>query len=222
MTNHLLGIGIDKYQKCNPLSNPVKDINNIVEILITNYDFDKANINLLTDENATSEKIINSLESLIDSQTITDNLLILFAGHGEYDNLLELGYLLPVEAVPYSKSTYLPYTTIFNYIKALKSHHILLISDSCFSGSIFNSRSPIVTAKDKLDRIPSKWAITSGRIEPVSDGKPGNNSPFALSLINNLANNNEAELGVSELTNKSFQMLQVHYRKFQEVSRCNC
>ena len=202
MTNHILGIGIDKYTSCNSLDNPVKDLTNIVDVLVGKYEFEKSNINLLTDDKATQENIINALEGLLDTQTVTDNLLILFAGHGDYDDKLELGYLLPVESIPYSKSTYIPYSTIFNYIKAIKSHHILLISDSCFSGSVFNFRSSILTAKDKLDRIPSKWAITSGRIEPVADGKPGHNSPFAFSLLKNLKNNSEPEFGVSELTNR--------------------
>jgi|GEM_PF-6344929 len=113
-----------------------------------------------------------------------------------------MGYLIPVEATPFSKSTYLPYSTLFSYIKALSSHHVLLISDSCYSGSIFTPIRSIETSKEKLDKIPSKWAITSGRIEPVSDGIPGTNSPFAEAIIRLLQDNNQNLLSVSELANK--------------------
>jgi hypothetical protein len=95
----------------------------------------------------------------------------------------------------------LPYSTLFSYVKALKSHHILLVSDSCFSGSVFTPYRKIGTSKEKLDKIPSKWAITSGRLEPVSDGEPGKNSPFAEALIKILDENLSA-LSISELSNK--------------------
>src|SRR5690606_6386711 len=59
----------------------------------------------------------------------------------------------------------------------------------------------IETSKEKLDKIPSKWAITSGRIEPVSDGEPGKNSPFAEALIKTL-NDNSTSLSITNLSNK--------------------
>lgn len=200
--NYILAIGIDNYKNCTILNNAVRDINNITDILTTQYDFEKKEITLLIDEEATLENIINELEILISKQTAADNLLILFSGHGDYDEILQMGYLIPSEAVPHSKSTYLPYSTLFSYIKALNSHHILLISDSCYSGSVFSPVRAIETSKEKLDKIPSKWAITSGRIEPVSDGEPGKNSPFAEALINLLNNSTEDLLGISEISNK--------------------
>lgn len=202
MSNYILAIGIDDYMNCTKLNNAVKDINNIIDILITEYDFEKSKVVKLLNEQATNENIINQLEIFNSEQEAGDNLLILFSGHGDYDDNLQMGYLIPVNSTPYSKSTYIPYSTIFNYIKALKSHHILLISDSCYSGSVFIPSRKAHTSKEKLDKIPSKWAITSGRIETVSDGEPGKNSPFADSLINILKNNKESILSVSEISNK--------------------
>lgn len=202
MSNHVLAIGIDKYSKCTKLNNAVRDIENILDVLTSKYDFDKSNITTLLNEEATLESITNELENLLTSQDESQNLIILFSGHGDYDELLEMGYLIPQEATPFSKSTYFPYSTLFSYIKALKSHHVLLISDSCFSGSVFSPYRKIETSKDKLDKIPSKWAITSGRLEVVSDGNPGENSPFADALIKILNDDSEESISISEMSNR--------------------
>ncbi len=202
MSNHILAIGIDNYKVCNQLHNPVKDIKEIVNVLQTKYDFAHENITYLLDSEASLKNIIDRLEYYVETQNEDDNIIILFCGHGDYDKTLELGYLMPYDSSPYERHSCLPYSTIFNYIKVIKSHHVLLITDSCFSGSLFNYRGAMETAKDKLDRIPSKWAISSGRIEPVLDGKPGDNSPFATSLINILTSNEEELLSVSDVTNK--------------------
>ncbi|MDE1207041.1 caspase family protein [Tenacibaculum larymnensis] len=201
MSNYILAIGIDNYQNCTKLNNAVRDINNIIEVLTEKYDFNKENIVTLLNEEASLENITNELENFLSTQDESHNLIILFSGHGEFDDLLQMGYILPQEATPYSKATYLPYSTLFSYVKALKSHHILLISDSCFSGSVFTPYRKIETSKEKLDKIPSKWAITSGRLEPVSDGEPGKNSPFAESLIK-ILNENTSALSISELSNR--------------------
>ncbi|MEP0984298.1 caspase family protein [Ekhidna sp.] len=201
MSNYILAIGIDKYPNCTKLNNAARDINNMIDVLTESYDFEKSNITMLIDEKATLEGITNELENYLASQEENDNLLILYSGHGDFDELLQMGYILPYEATPYSKATYLPYSTLFSYIKAFKSHHILLISDSCYSGSVFTPYRKVETSKEKLDKIPSKWAITSGRLEPVSDGEPGKNSPFAEAIIKVLEEN-QSLLSVSELSNK--------------------
>lgn len=202
MSNYILAIGIDNYKTCSKLNNAVSDINNIIEVLTQKYHFEKSKTVKLINEDATLENVINQLEIFNSKQEAGDNLLILFSGHGDFDEKLQMGYIIPVDATLYSKSSYLPYSTIFNYIRALKSHHILLISDSCYSGSMFIPTRKVNASKEKLDKIPSKWAITSGRVELVSDGEPGKNSPFADSLIRILKENKETMLSVSEISNR--------------------
>ena len=92
MINHILAIGIDQYSKCTKLNNAVRDIENILEVLTTKYEFDKSNITTLLNEEATLENITNELENLLSSQDESQNLIILFSGHGDYDELLEMGY----------------------------------------------------------------------------------------------------------------------------------
>lgn len=198
--DYVLGVGINNYANCNNLENPVRDIENILDVLVNQYSFNHKNILTLFNEDATRERVINELENYT-NLTPNDNLLIFYAGHGEYDSKIDLGYLLTQETIPLNKATYLEYTSIFNYLKAINTHHTLLVSDSCYSGSLFNNRNltPNET-KQRLDLIPSRWALTSGRLEPVLDGTPGKNSPFADSLIRNLRDCESTVISVTELT----------------------
>ena len=65
-----------------------------------------------------------------------DNLLIYYAGHGELDNDEERGYWLPIDADTTKRSKWINNSYILDNIKATKAKHVLLISDSCFSGSL--------------------------------------------------------------------------------------
>jgi len=86
---------------------------------------------------------------------------------------------------------------IVDRIKATKAKHVLLIADSCFSGTLMRSgTNPDVNeAIDKkyIERLKSKktrLVITSGGNEPVVDSDGGDHSLFALKLIDTLKNNN--------------------------------
>ena len=71
------------------------------------------------------------------------------------------------------------------------------MADSCFAGSLFAKGAGRNVGK-RYERDPSRWGLTAGRNEIVSDGKAGDNSPFAESLLYRLRNNIGA-LNVQEL-----------------------
>ena len=54
----------------------------------------------------------------------------------------------------------------------------------------------------------SRWAFTSGDIEKVWDGQPGQNSPFARYLIRILRNNTKPSLQANELVNTVRELVQ--------------
>jgi|GEM_PF-3582750 len=82
-TNHILAIGVDKYEHQSRLQNPVDDCKKIIEVLCSQYRFEKSNVKTLFDEEATRGNILDTLEAY-ESLTEQDNLLILFSGHGHY------------------------------------------------------------------------------------------------------------------------------------------
>jgi len=52
---------------------------------------------------------------------------------------------------------------------------------------------------NKVDRHPSRWAISAGRLEPVDDGFAGKNSPFTGSLISFLENEDKNVIWSSDI-----------------------
>lgn len=181
----------------NSLEFPIRDAQDIKEVLVDQYSFNDKDVILLKD--ATRSDIINTLDSLASSITPQDNLLIFYAGHGIFDENLKKGYWLPVDADPQYKSDWVSNSDIRDYITAFQSQHTLLISDACFSGSIFeyNQRSLATTQQkitDKLLQKKSRKAMTSGLNSTVPD-----ESVFVKYLISELKNNTQEFIRAGDL-----------------------
>ena len=201
-TNHILAIGIDKYQYQTSLQNPVDDCKKIIKILCEQYRFEEENVKTLFDKKATRDNILDALEEY-ERLTKEDNLLILFSGHGHYKKKGDAGFWIPTNAK--KRSQYISNEDIKEHIRACQAHHIALIVDSCFSGAITRKTNAESTQKKnhlaaiRSYKRKSCWAMTSGRVELVYDGNAGENSPFARGLISELENNDKGMLLFSEL-----------------------
>ncbi|MDX2282818.1 MAG: caspase family protein [Bacteroidia bacterium] len=193
-TNYVLLIGINTYQNWNGLHNAVKDCQDLAQTLIDLYQFDREHIITLFNEQATRENILETLESLQDRLDEQDNLLIYYAGHGYYDESSGLGYWVPVDARVNKVPDFILNSTIHDYLRTINSRHTFLIADACYAGSLFGTYRGVI---DESSR--SRWALTSGDIEKVWDGQPGQNSPFARYLIRCLRGNTKPRLPANEL-----------------------
>ena len=101
-----------------------------------------------------------------------------------------MAFGFPVEAEK-KNSHFIRNTTILEILSDFQAHHIYLMVDSCFSGSMI-LREASQASVDLLDMYPSRRVLTSGRREAVSDGRPGQHSPFAkciISFLNNTTSN---------------------------------
>ncbi|PHN05664.1 caspase family protein [Flavilitoribacter nigricans] len=194
---HLLVIAIDAYRHCPPLYNCVKDARDLITVLTEKYGVLPENTTTLFNEAATRDNIYEAFEKMVSEVHAPDNLLIYFSGHGEYNKSFQQGYWIPVNAEQGRTSQYIPNSEIRIFLSAIPAHHIFLMADSCFSGSLFAQGADRFMSK-RYESDPSRWGLTSGRNEIVSDGKPGDNSPFAESLLYRLRQNSGA-IGVQEL-----------------------
>ncbi len=192
--NYLLLIGVNKYTYWNRLHNAVKDCQDIQNLLTRYYLFDNENVVTLYNEEATREKILETFEELQDKLGENDNLLIYYAGHGYYDDRSTLGYWVPVNARPSKIPDFIRNSTVHDYLRTINAKNTLLIADACYAGSLFSNYRGQITVGAK-----SRWAFTSGDIEKVWDGQPGENSPFARYLINYLRDNRKAVLYANEM-----------------------
>lgn len=192
---HALVIGNNAYTDMSPLKTAVSDTTAIAELLRTTYSF---TVTLLT--NATREDIIMALDQLRSSLTEQDNLLIYYAGHGVLDASEERGYWLPVNAQQGSRIQWVSNTTISDALKAMAAKHVLVVADSCYSGTLVRGidvvRPPSGAERDTyLARIVqkrSRTVLTSGGLEPVADsGGGGQHSVFAKAFLTALQENHD-------------------------------
>ena len=185
--NYLFVIAIDDYVHCPKLHNCKKDVEDFVEVLTSRFDFKKENVQKLIDQNATAGNILKAFRDYIKKIQPSDSLIIYFSGHGTYDEVYDQGYWIPVEAQVGKIEDYISNSVIINVLNRTKSLHTFLITDSCFSGTLFQKYKMSVGI-ERLSYFPSRWGLTSGRNEVVSDGNPGDNSPFADCLLYYLKN----------------------------------
>lgn len=203
--NYLLIIGINTYEDSGiqNLHNAVPDAKRMAEVLTNRYVFDKQYLVSLYDDDATRENIIQELDRLTDQIGPEDNLLIYFSGHGYFRSKSKIGYLVPSNAKIGEYYSLLPNSTFRDYLRGIQAHHLLLVVDSCFSGSLILERDIISFDKvsegisnyaRRVDRFRSRLGVAAGRIETVSDGLVGSHSPFARSMIQYLEANTYPEL----------------------------
>ena len=219
----MFGIGINAYRSTSwpQLNNAVRDVEGVANLLLKQYDFDKAD--LLRNNEATADKIEEALYRLTDSTVLGehDSLLIYYSGHGHLDKN-ERGYWVPVDAEKDRISTYIPNSRIRELISDIKCRHILLISDACFSGSLFvrgvRGAQADEVAEEYEKRI-SRWAFCSGRHdEVVSDGPAGQHSPFTMAILQELGLNTSKKLNIARLADKVIEITRSNYRQMPEAN----
>ncbi len=195
----LLSIGIDAYTDYPKLSNAKKDAVDVRNVLVTQYKINNEQAKSLTDGQANSKNILDALNTYVEELTESDQLIIYYSGHGHYNKQLDEGYWIPVDAQKGKELDFLPNTTLVKYLKAIPAKHIFLVVDACFSGSLMSSGTRGYL--ENVTQFKSRWALTSGRYEVVSDGIEGKNSPFAEYFMKYLKENKQSKFAVSELVN---------------------
>ncbi len=181
---HALVIGNNDYKDLPKLKTAVSDAESVAQVLKSSYGFE---VRLL--RNATRADIIIALDDYRKTLTEDDNLLIYYAGHGILDYSSERGYWLPVDASPDTQVSWVSNATITDTLKAMSAKHVMLVVDSCYSGTLTRSVKPTLRSPDYLKRMVQKRArvvLTSGGLEPVVDGGGGDHSVFAKAFIDAL------------------------------------
>ncbi|MDX3914824.1 MULTISPECIES: caspase family protein [Olivibacter] len=197
---YLFVIAIDEYEDdyYPNLHNAKIDAGRLIKILTKAYGF-KLVCAPIFDKRASRANIIEAVNSLIASTNREDSLLIYFAGHGELHQQTGGGYWVPHEATQ-RVSSWVSNSTLMELVGAITARHILIISDSCFSGTLCEMyRGAEERHYTKIEQMRSRWVLSSGRIEKVSDGQAGAGSPFANALIGFLEKNDNRTFSFSEM-----------------------
>jgi len=182
-------IGIEEYSDMSfpTLYRPVKDANEIYQVLTTRYTFEVDNTILL--KNTKQDNIESVFETLTEKVGPDDNLLIFFAGHSVEREESRVGYWIPSDAVHGRYSTYFRNSRLVEYIRDINAKHTLVISDACMAGSLFTTRAVIRDSdKDVMEsfQAPSCKAMTSASFKETDD-----RSVFAKFMIEELSESDE-------------------------------
>ena len=149
---------------------PLKEADSLRAVIIREYTFDPEHVQLV--RNPTREAILDSLESVARRLGPEDNLLVVYSGHGGFDEAGREGYWLAADAANARKSTWIPNESIRTWLRTLKARSVLLITDACFSGSLNRSNDDRVTLSNdrkmaiegalRYARRSSRQAMTAG------------------------------------------------------------
>jgi hypothetical protein len=203
MEYHFLGIAINDYPNIPDMSlqGPVHDVHAVADVLSSSYDFD--HITILQSPSKDPERlanlknIANHIES-IQGLGEDSSLIIYYAGHGRYKKRSKSGYWLASDTQYDSGFEGGPgwyhHAVLLGIIENSSApRHILLISDSCFAGSLIkrdmcenNLRRDI---HEVIDGYRSREVLTScglnsdGTYQVADDSRLGGHSLFASWLL---------------------------------------
>lgn len=185
---YALVIGNNQYRHLPPLETAVKDATELKDILEQRFDF---KVKLLV--NATRDDIITELQKY-ENLPKNSSLLIFYAGHGLYIDFgtQKEGVWQPVDAENTNRSRWIRSGEILDSIKLNTALHILIISDSCFAGTLLNRGNAYVPINERpevlfeLMKRPSWTLVASGGNEPVADLGEDGHSVFAHALLKGL------------------------------------
>ena len=187
--NFALVIGIDDYPAPLPkLKTAVNDATSFANLLSANYGFQ---VTTLLNQDATRDKILDAIAHFRKSLAENDSFLIYYAGHGSYDRGTDKGYWLPIDADPdpLITSRDISADDLITQVRGLAASHVIVISDSCFSGDLSRDAGDISPSDGnqayirRMQRAPSRTLMASGSDEPVSDSGSQGHSVFAALLL---------------------------------------
>ncbi|CAN2047326.1 metacaspase-1 [Candidatus Magnetomoraceae bacterium gMMP-13] len=184
-------IGINNYKYLKELETPVNDVIKIKNILKNDYGFET---DMLLNQDATRKNIVKGLNLIREDLTSDDKLLIYYAGHGYFDEKTKKAYWLPVNAEENDNTEWIIVDTITSNLTLIPANQILIVSDSCYSGTLKRAiRREYHTQKQtreqylkSLFETKSRILISSGGNEPVADTGTNGHSVFANVFINGL------------------------------------
>ena len=130
-----LFIAIDEYDKWTDLRNPIRDAEAVAKELEEEYGFETEIL-----RNPTQVEIFEKLTQYANMQYYDqDQLLIFYSGHGHLIRSTKEGFIIPRNAQSLSEDPYglsfLSHDRLRNIVHNMPCKHLLLILDSCFSGT---------------------------------------------------------------------------------------
>jgi len=170
------------------LETPIHDVEEIGKVLKDRLGYETRVV-----RNATKEQIVDELNRLVTEVDDEDSVFIYYAGHGYQADKDKGGggYWIPVDASNTDAAGWISNSAISKFLANMASRQVMLVSDSCYSGTlaqeqkVTSSESTVFDRKEIL-RKRSVLVMSSGGNEPVADGGHDNHSLFAYHMLRSL------------------------------------
>ena len=181
-------IGLDNYvdDRIPLLENAGRDVEAMARVLESQLGYQTVVV-----RDASREAIIGVLNKLALTARPNDSVVVYYAGHGTVVDATGLGYWIPASADADRPESWISNNDIGKLVGSIRASQVVLISDSCFSGSLVSDRRvrAFGGADDPGALLQRRAAVvmSSGGNEPVADGSRNGHSPFAASLMQSLS-----------------------------------
>src|SRR3989338_5443550 len=198
---YALIIGNNDYKYIPKLETARKDAVEVEKLLKERYGFETK---LLLD--AKRKDILSTINEFRKNLSIDDSFLIYYAGHGELDKIADKTYWLPVDAQRDDPTDWIMADDLTTNIKRIGARHVLIVADSCYSGTLSRSFNADLLSKGgreeflkKMRAKPSRTLMASGGNEPVSDSGGSGHSVFADTFLKALREVDKTTFTAEEL-----------------------
>jgi hypothetical protein len=194
-------IGNNVYQYVPSLKTAEDDARDVASVLREKFGFETK---LLL--NGTRQDILSAISYYRRTLGQNDNLLVYYAGHGYFDREADKAYWLPIDARRDDNANWISADDITSNIRAVPAKHVLIVADSCYSGTIYRGLAVAVSEPIGRDRFlqkmisgKSRTLMASGGNEPVADGGGGGHSVFANAFLVGLDQMDKERFTATEL-----------------------
>jgi fibronectin-binding autotransporter adhesin len=190
-------IGINHYsdKRVPTLSGSIPDVRAIRDLLEGRLGYETVLV-----EDGSREAIVRALNQVALQAGGNDSVIVYYAGHGVVVPVggVDTGFWLPADGNAEDPGTWLSNADIGRLVSAIGSKQVMLVSDSCYSGSLVgNERVQVdrsAAATDLLSRR-AMVVLSSGGNEPVADEGRDGHSVFAWHFMQALENLNDWQVG---------------------------
>ncbi len=188
---HALIIGNSEYQKMQSVQTAANDATALARVLEERFEF---STELLID--ADRYDILAALNRKRDELGRHDNLVVYFAGHGEFGD--GKGYWLPIDADPNDKNTWISNIAVTGLVDSMSAKHVMLLADSVFAGTL--SRASLIRvaasmapnerlqAYELASNAKARTVLSAGSNDPMPNVKNSGHSLFTGAVLDGLRN----------------------------------
>lgn len=172
-------IGIEKYRTVPKTEHASADARMVRDYLKA-LGIPERNIEFLADDRATLSDIRKVIETKLPNMVKANSrVIVYYAGHGAPGTVRGESYLVPYDGDPsFLADTAYPLSRLYDRLSRLKAKEVLVILDSCFSGSggrsvIAKNIRPLVMVKDTPPPSSNKMIVlTSARGSQITTSLP--------------------------------------------------